>query len=184
MLWQILKVKSDAVLNVHDYLSENDIEVYTPFETKYLRTSKQQRKKRVRISYVEPLFKGYLIIKVEGNTNRLAELIAKNANIYGFIMHNDAPYCLSLNAIDDLKEIYPTGYKTSKHSKKNRQKKYKPDVFKQYSPGELVQFKTGSMAGLQLSVQSQVDNNLILMLNILGTPRKVETAIENIKPVT
>ena len=65
MLWQILKVKSDAVLNVHDYLSQNNIEVYTPFETKYLRTSKQQRKKRVRISYVEPLFKGYLIIKVE-----------------------------------------------------------------------------------------------------------------------
>lgn len=112
-MWYLLKVKTGTEFKIHDLLTDNNIEVYSPYEKKAVRRSKQQKKSRVRVNYILPVLLGYLLINIDDFTE-IYDLISKYRNIYGLLYDGTSPYRLHDSVISELKEIYPVGYKTGK----------------------------------------------------------------------
>lgn len=173
-MWYLLKVKTGAEFKIHDLLTDNNIEVYSPYEKKAVRRSKQQKKSRVRINYILPVLLGYLLINIDDFTE-IYDLISKYSNVYGLLYDGTSPYRLHDSVIDELKEIYPVGYKTGKL--KNSIEQIKP----RYKKNDILKIDSGPFSGLQISVLSVTDSNLIGNLQILGASRAVTVALDEIR---
>lgn len=175
--WHILKVKTGQELVAHELLQSEGFEVYTPFETKFLRNTQARRKNRTRIPYADPVFKGYLLFRFEDIRliAALYFLMEHRSYLYGPLIAREGFYCLPDADIALLRETYPTGYDRRIHSRKNRQRKYAQAItVPKFERGDAVRFLEGPLAGIDMKVTLANDDRLRLLMTIFGSEREVE----------
>ena len=195
--WNIIKVKPGMELVAHEVLVRQGFEVWTPIEIKRQLVRRRSRQEAPQhIHYAVPMVAGWLFIRFDQSDEmkyKLKTLLERRDYLYSVLICIDPTgqeslYRLPESDIEAWKDYFeglrrdgavkntrnkgvvPEGYDISKHSRKNRQKRYAQGPIAEiiFEPGTDVTFESGAWGGLTFPVEKQSGEKVTLKGDFMG----------------
>ena len=165
--WHVMDCRSNRTLHAHEEVASYVNEVFTPFEVKFKKLTRLERKNKVkRKPEAIPVFGGYLFFSLndDSDVTGLLHAIKHRSYLGKIFMQGDAVYEIDKGWMQNWMQDWGRGYDQRKDSRKNLQRIYgqkklpdRPPAPK-FKVGEALQFLSGGMQGLNCNLKSMNDD--------------------------
>ncbi|MCK5609967.1 hypothetical protein KAR91_49295 [Candidatus Pacearchaeota archaeon] len=161
--WYVVQTKSREEQSAKDHLRQQEYETYLPL------TLVDKRVMRGRPRLTEPLFPGYLFVRLSDETDDWRP-IQSTRSVVSLVKFGDVPAQMPINIIDALQ---------NQEDEEGVHRIFKTD----YTEGDRVNLIKKPFEFVEAIVHAIAIERISLMMNILGRQTKIKVGYQDIEPV-